>query len=195
MEGRQDDFYREIDRQQREERKAARKAKWAKREQSFWRTFLFTENGKPKSSLLIYTFCLSFVFLGFYIAAFCLVIDLLAEPLAGLPPFWGNLLQSAAVGAGGAALSALLHLVLPDKRLAFGTHLWLALYAVACTVTLAVFLEGDREAIGAMLVFMGWFAAIPVAIGLVVTALLFRRDYRPPRADGEPEWKKYTRPR
>lgn len=188
----QDDFYRQVDRAERERRKQERKEKWRKRERSFWKTFLFTENGKPKSGLMIYTFCLSFVFLGVYIGAFYLVIEALTVPLSGLPPVLGNLIQSLLVGAVGAAISALLHLLLSDKRLAFGTHLWLALYTVAAGITLCLMLQ-EREAIWAMLTFALWFAVIPVAFGMLVTYLLYRRDYRPVQpAEEKPEWKKYT---
>lgn len=188
----QDDFYRQVDRAERERRKQERKEKWRKRERSFWKTFLFTENGKPKSGLMIYTFCLSFVFLGVYIGAFYLVIEALTVPLSGLPPVLGNLIQSLLVGAVGAAISALLHLLLSDKRLAFGTHLWLALYTVAAGITLCLMLQ-EREAIWAMLTFALWFAVIPVAFGTLVTYLLYRRDYRPVQpAEEKPEWKKYT---
>jgi len=192
---REDDLYRRAEEMARESRKKARKEKWAKWEKNFWRTFLFTENGKPKSGLMVYTFCLSFVFLGVYIAAFCAAIETLTVPLAALPVFWGNLLQSAAAGAAGTALSALLHFLLPDKRLALGAHLWLVLYAAASAVTLSVMLA-EREAILAMLVFFGWFVMVPLAMGLAATYLLYRRDCRPaePREE-EPEWKKYLRPR
>lgn len=188
----QDDFYRQVDRAERERRKQERKEKWRKRERSFWKTFLFTENGKPKSGLMIYTFCLSFVFLGVYIGAFYLVIEALTVPLSGLPPVLGNLIQSLLVGGVGAAISALLHLLLSDKRLAFGTHLWLALYTVAAGITLCLMLQ-EREAIWAMLTFALWFAVIPVAFGTLVTYLLYRRDYKPVQpAEEKPEWKKYT---
>ena len=37
---------------------------------SFWSAFQMTENGKPKSGLLVYTFCLSFVMLAVCILFF-----------------------------------------------------------------------------------------------------------------------------
>ncbi len=190
----QNDFYQKVGDLEREERKKARKAKWKKREEGFWKTFLFTEDGKPKSGFLIYTFCLSFVFVGLYIAGFYFVIEGVAMSLAtAMPAFWGNLVISLIVGAAGSALSALLHVLLPDKRLAFGTHIWLALYIVAAVITLCFMLR-DWETIRVMLVFVLWFAAIPVAMGLVVTYLLYRKDYVPPVRETEekPAWKKYT---
>lgn len=188
---RQDDPYREIDRAERERRKRERKEKWKKREQSFWKTFLLTEEGKPKSGLLIYTFCLSFVFLGIYIGAFYLTIGALAKPLAALPPMLGNLIQSLTAGALGAGAGVLLHQLLSDKRLALGTHLWLVLYIVASGVTLCLMLR-EREAIWAMLTFALWFAIIPVGMGTLAAFLLYRRDHRLSRREETPEWKKYT---
>lgn len=191
----QDAIFFQADEAKRSKKSKARKEKLQKLEKSFWRSFLLTEDGKPKSGLLIYTFCLSFVFLGIYIVAFWMVIEELSDPLASLPPVLGNLIQSVLVGVAASALSGLMHILLPDKRLAFGTHLWLALYVVASVITLAILLK-EAELIGAMLMFALWFAVIPLAMGLTVTYLLYRRDYVPPRqVEEKPEWTKYTQRR
>ena len=191
----QDAIFHQAEEAKRAEKSKARKEKLQKLEKSFWRSFLLTEDGKPKSGLLIYTFCLSFVFLGIYIVAFWMVIEELSDPLASLPPVLGNLIQSVLVGVAASALSGLMHILLPDKRLAFGTHLWLALYVVASVITLAILLA-EAELIGTMLMFALWFAVIPLAMGLTVTYLLYRRDYVPPRQmEEKPEWTKYTQRR
>ena len=191
----QDAIFHQAEEAKRAEKSKARKEKLQKLEKSFWRSFLLTEDGKPKSGLLIYTFCLSFVFLGIYIVAFWMVIEELSDPLASLPPVLGNLIQSVLVGVAASALSGLMHILLPDKRLAFGTHLWLALYVVASVITLAILLR-EAELIGTMLMFALWFAVIPLAMGLTVTYLLYRRDYVPPRqSEQKPEWTKYTQRR
>lgn len=191
----QDAIFHQAEEAKRAEKSKARKEKLQKLEKSFWRSFLLTEDGKPKSGLLIYTFCLSFVFLGIYIVAFWMVIEELSDPLASLPPVLGNLIQSLLVGVAASALSGLMHILLPDKRLAFGTHLWLALYVVASVITLAIMLR-EAELIGTMLMFALWFAVIPLAMGLTVTYLLYRRDYVPPtQMEEKPEWTKYTQRR
>ena len=191
----QDAIFHQAEEAKRAEKNKARKEKLQKLEKSFWRSFLLTEDGKPKSGLLIYTFCLSFVFFGIYIVAFWMVIEELSDPLASLPPVLGNLIQSVLVGVAASALSGLMHILLPDKRLAFGTHLWLALYVVASVITLAIMLS-EAELIGTMLMFALWFAVIPLAMGLTVTYLLYRRDYVPPRQmEEKPEWTKYTQRR
>ena len=191
----QDAIFHQAEEAKRAEKNKARKEKLQKLEKSFWRSFLLTEDGKPKSGLLIYTFCLSFVFFGIYIVAFWMVIEELSDPLASLPPVLGNLIQSVLVGVAASALSGLMHILLPDKRLAFGTHLWLALYVVASVITLAILLR-EAELIGTMLMFALWFAVIPLAMGLTVTYLLYRRDYVPHRqVEEKPEWTKYTQRR
>ena len=186
------DPYQQIRDAEREQRRAARKKKWAEREKGFWKAFLFTEDGKPKSGLMVYTFCLSFVMLGIYLAAFFFAIEKLTGPTAGLPVFLGNLIQSLAASAVGLLLSFVLHKLLPDKRLVFGSYLWLVLYAVASLITLLIMLRGTGAA-GALFTFFGWFVAVPLVLGVAVSYLLYRRDYVPDRtAEERPAWKKYT---
>ena len=65
-----------------------------RRADRFWEAFLFTENGKPKSSLIIYTFSLSLVFTAVYILCYEVSIRLLTGLLASLPAFFSNLVIS-----------------------------------------------------------------------------------------------------
>ena len=187
----QDDFYQQIHDMDKQRSRAARKEKWEKREKSFWKAFLFTENGKPKSGLILYTFCLSFVFLLLYLAIFSLVLEYLGKPLEAVPAFWGNLLQSLAAGALGLASAWLAHRLLPDTRLIFGSYLWLALFALAAVITLLIMLRGTGAS-GGMLVFFGWFVGLPLAMGLAGSYLLYRRDYTPVQTQEDQPWKKYT---
>lgn len=189
-----DHFYRQIGQAERDRKRRERKEKWAKREKSFWKAFLFTEDGKPKSGLMVYTFCLSLVFVPLYIAAFNLSINWLGPVTESWPVFAGNTLQSVAASGIGLAAALLLHRIFPDKRLMFGCHLWLALYAALVCVSMA-FMLGDWEAYAAFLHFFAWFILIPVALGLLATYLLYRRDDTPPPRDGDQPWKKFTQRR
>ena len=188
------DYLRQIEDAEREQQKRARKEKWAKREKSFWKAFLFTEDGKPKSGLMTYTFCLSLVYVVLYIAAFNFAIEWLTPVTAAWPVLVGNLAQSLAVGAAAALISLVLHRLFSDKRIMFGCHLWLAGYAVLVCVSMLVILH-DQEAFGAFLHFFAWFILIPVALGLAVTYLLYRKDYVPPKKKEDAPWKKYTQRR
>ena len=191
----QDNFDRQIEAAEKERRSEERKKTWEKREKKFWRTFLFTEEGKPKSGFGIYTFCLSFVFLAFYILGFHLVTEYLTGPMAGWPVKLANLCQAALAGLFGTALTWVCHKLLSDKRLALGGHMWLAAYAVAVLIYMLFALRGTG-AIGAFLTFYGWFVVIPLCLGLGCAYAMYRRDYRPPvKPEPEPEWRKYTKRR
>ena len=156
----------------------------------FWESFLFTENGKPKSSLMIYTFCLSFVFLAVYAVCFLLMISLLTNLLSSLPAFASNAIVSILASVIGVFICCVPHRFVQDKRLVFGAHLWLLLYALASLIAMLIMLNG--EATNVLLVFFGWFIAIPLVVSLPVTAYLCRRDHHPKQPEPEPEWKKYV---
>lgn len=188
------DLYRQIEAAERERAKKERKEKWAKREKSFWKAFLFTEDGKPKSGFMVYTVCLSLVYVLLMIGAFNLSITWLGPVTAGWPVLAGNLVQSLAASAVGIGAALILHRLLPDKRLMLGTYLWLAVYGALAGVAMA-FMLGDWEAFGAFLHVFLWFIAIPVILGLIVTYLLYRRDYVPSKREEDQPWKKYTQRR
>ena len=190
----QNEFYRKVDQQEKERRRAERDKKWDERGRRFWRTFLFTENGRPKSGFLIYTFCLSFVFVALYLVSFQLVIDWMTPLTASWPVFWGNLTEAVLASAVLLLATFLLHALLKDKRLMLGTWLWMALYAAASVITMLILLRGSGAA-PEFFKFLAWFVLIPLALGLLLSALLYRRDYRPPAKPAEEEapWKKYTR--
>ena len=188
------DFERQIEDAERERRKKERKEKWAKREKSVWKAFLFTEDGKPKSGLMVYTFCLSIVFVLLYIGAFNLIINWLSPVTAEWPVFAGNLVQSLAAGVVGVLVTLILHRIFSEKRLMLGTYLWLAGYILLVSVSM-IFMLGDWEAFVAFLHFFAWFAAIPVALGLIVSYFLYRQDYVPPKREEDQPWKKFTQRR
>lgn len=188
------DFERQIEDAERERRKKERKEKWAKREKNFWKAFLFTEDGKPKSGLMVYTFCLSIVFVLLYIGAFNLIINWLSPVTAEWPVFAGNLVQSLAAGVVGVLVTLILHRIFSEKRLMLGTYLWLAGYILLVSVSM-IFMLGDWEAFAAFLHFFAWFAVIPVILGLIVSYFLYRRDYVPPKREEDQPWKKFTQRR
>ena len=188
------DFERQIEDAERERRKKERKEKWAKREKNFWKAFLFTEDGKPKSGLMVYTFCLSIVFVLLYIGAFNLIINWLSPVTAEWPVFAGNLVQSLAAGVVGVLAALILHRIFSEKRLMLGTYLWLVGYILLVSVSM-IFMLGDWEAFAAFLHFFAWFAVIPVILGLIVSYFLYRRDYVPPKREEDQPWKKFTQRR
>lgn len=183
----------ELENSRREAEREARRKKWDERGKRFWSSFLFTENGKPKSALMIYTFSLSVVFIAIHLAGFHYIVDLLTPLTESWPVLWGNLLGSLSVSALAVGVGCVLHRLMSDKRLMFGTYLWLALYVAASIVTMAIMLRGTG-AMPEFMIFALWFLLIPLALGLLVFYLLYRRDHHPaPPPEAEPEWKKYVR--
>ena len=178
---------------ERESRRQQRRKKWDERAKSFWKTFLFTENGKPKSGFLVYTFCLSVVFIALLLIGFNFIVDWLSPLTESWPVALGNLFASLCVSAAVLLIGYVLHRLLSDKRLMLGTYLWLLLYLVASVITMALLLR-DWETMRVFLHFVLWFAAIPVALGLLLFSLLYRRDHHVPApVEEEPAWKKYVR--
>ena len=193
--GQSDDLFRQAQDAEKDRKKKEKKEKWAKREKKFWKAFLFTEDGKPKSGLLIYTFCMSFLFLAVYIVAFNYLIEWLTPVLAGLPTAVSNLLQSLTVSLVGILIGWLLHMVIKDKRVIFGTFLWLTFYLILVLVSLLIMLRGTGT-IGLFLNFYLWFMVIPVLTGLAASFGMYKKDYVPPKQQTEQApWKQYTQRR
>ncbi len=178
---------------EREQRRQERRKKWDERSKRFWKTFLFTENGKPKSGFLIYTFCLSLVFIALQILSFSCFIDWLAPLTEEWPAVWANLFTSLCASAAVLLIGYVLHRLFRDKRLMLGTYLWLLLYTAAAVVTMALLLR-DAETLRVFFGFALWFVCIPLVLGLILFTFLYRRDHRPETpAPEEPAWKKYVR--
>lgn len=189
----QDEIYRQERAREQEKKRQERQRKSKERSNRFWSTFLFTENGKPKSGFLVYTFSLSILFIALYILAFRYLVDLLAPLTVSWPVLWGNFFGSLCVSAVVLLIGYGLHRLFSDKRLLLGTHIWLLLYLVAAIIYMAIYLRGSgtmRE----FLLFALWFAGIPVLLGTVLFSILCKRDHHPKApVEEEPEWKKYVR--
>ena len=172
--GRQEDG---LDRFEQERRRKERQQKSEERSRKFWSTFLFTENGRPKSGFLVYTFCLAIVFFALHYLSFALIVDWLHPVTDGLPVTLGNLIGSVACSIPSLLTGYLLHRRFEDKRLMLGTYIWLALLAVASVIVMAITLKGTG-AMPQFLKFFTWFAALPLAMGLALFYYLYKKDTR-----------------
>ncbi|MDO4614439.1 MAG: hypothetical protein Q4B15_02315 [Lachnospiraceae bacterium] len=163
-----------------------------KRADAFWRALLFTKDGKPKSSLMIYSFCLSIVFVVFYISAMYFLIDWMYELVSGLPAVAGNLIQSLIVLAAGTAIAFLLNRIFKDKRIMLATYLWMVGYMIAVFVIAAIIMASSGEIL-MLLQFYVWFLIIPVLPTFLALYFYYRKTNpsAAKAAEAEPEWKKY----
>lgn len=163
---------------------------------NFWSAFLFTKDGKAKSGYGVYTFFVSLALIFIYGGVIVTLISILNDPLSSLSPFLQNLIESLLTAFVVGLIVMMFHYIIKDKRMMFGSHLWLILYIVASVITMYVFLRGT----GAFLLFMSflaWFVLIPVGLVSILSFYLFRRDYKPNQKElmPEPEYMKYIRRR
>ena len=137
---------------------------------SFWSAFQMMENGRVKSTLMLYSFCLCWVFAAVYGAAIALLIG----PL--------HMLMAAVLGT---AVCCLTWLLPGDKRKLPAAYLWLTLLMLACLIALLVLLKGEQGAQILALQFFGMFVLVPLIMGDGMSILLFYRywKHKPPVKD------------
>lgn len=158
---------------------------------SFWGAFQMTENGKVKSTLLLYSFCLCWVFLLVYCGCMSLFSRPLDALLAGrLPVALVNVIEVLAVAVPGTAVCCLTWLLPGDKRLLPAAYAWLTLLMLASLVTLMILM--GLESAGLILQFFGLFVLGPLLVGDGAAALLYYQYWkkRPPVVDPARPWKR-----
>ena len=168
---------------------AARK----QRADAFWNIFLFTKDGKVKSTLLVNSFSLSVLFLAVYVLSYFFLIDWIDKAVASvLPVFLTNVLESVLPAVAASLLCSLLFFVFREKRLVPLAHLWLLLYALVLLIGVSIGLAADVRAL-----FWRIYAAFvlpAVFIGGALSVLLYRLDQkRRPAAEPLPEKKPWEK--
>lgn len=157
---------------------------------SFWGAFQMTENGKVKSTLLLYSFCLSWVLLAVYGGCFALFNPRLDGALQGLPVGLITVIEALVPAAAGTAAGFLAWLLPGDKRLLPAAYIWLTLLMLACLIALMIMMGWDSA--GLILQFFGMFVLAPLALGLGASLLAYYQYWKKRPAAGEPErpWKR-----
>lgn len=142
---------------------------------SLWRSYVFTEGGKPKSATFLISFCLSFLVLAVYAAAYYALLgplERLTEGWASLP---ANLLQANVPALAATAVVTLAWPVFENKLILPLTYVWLTAYALLLLL-LGLFLAGEGRAL--FLTYLLMTAAAPLAFGNLAVWLLFARYKR-----------------
>ena len=156
---------------------AEREAERKRRADEFWNIFLFTKNGKIKSTLLVNSFSLSILFLAVYFLSYYLLIDLIDMAVASVFPVWlANICESLLPGVIAAGLCCLLLFVFKERRLVPLAHLWLLLYALVMLIGVAVGLDAEVRAF--FLALYASFVLPGVLIGGALSVLLYLRYQR-----------------
>ena len=133
-----------------------------------------TPEGKPKSALLLYSFCLSIVFFLVYGAAYLFLIDVIENASASFASVaTRNILQSCLPGIAGTLICCLAWFIPGDKRLLPYSYLWLCAYALFTLVAMILLLDIEEYS----LFFYFFLMVVPVGLisGTVASQALYRR--------------------
>lgn len=142
---------------------------------SFWSAFQMTENGKVKSTLLLYSFCLCCVFIAVYAGAYILLLDPLHAWVSGAPGWMVYTVESLVPAAAGALVCALPWPLLKDKRIIPASYTWMLALGAACLAAMLVIMRDEPEARGLFVQFFLQAVPAPVVLGGGFSGLLYRR--------------------
>lgn len=156
----------------------------------FWNIFLFTKNGKVKSTFIVNSFSLSLLFVAIYALSYLILIDPLESMLAvryGVA--LASFAESAVPALVGSALCCSLFFVFRDKRLVPGAYIWLLLFSLFVLIYLLVTLQsGD---LGVFLGLYGMIVPAPILLGGGCSAYLYiKRKKAEPPVQELPRWKR-----
>lgn len=156
----------------------------------FWGAFQMTENGRVKSTILLYSFCLCWVLLALYGGCFALLNPWLDGLLQGMPVPLVTLAEALVPAIAGTAVASLVWLLPGDKRLLPAAYIWLALLILACLIALVIMMGFDSA--GLILQFFGMFTLAPLALGLGSSLLAYYLYWkkRPPAEKEARPWKR-----
>ena len=139
-----------------------------------WAGLFLTPGGKPKSTLLLYSFCLSFVLIGIYGLSYFYLIDWIEYTLADLASVgMRNFLQTTVPGLMGTLLCCLAWFIpVKDKRLLPYAFLWICAYALLVLITMLILLE--REYYTTFIYFFASLVPVGLISGVLASQLLYR---------------------
>ena len=152
----------------------------------FWAALFLTEDGRPKSASMLYSFCLSLVFLAVYAILYGVLIDWLETQFSAQSVGLRNLFESVLPGLAGTLVCCPLFFAFKDRRLVPAAYLWLIVYAVVAVVTMLFITNGEEFRI--FLYFFGMFVPVGLVSGSLASFLLLRSfNRRKERANSHAE--------
>ncbi len=156
----------------------------------FWNIFLFTKNGKVKSTLVVNTFSLSLLFIAIYSFSYLMLIDPLENILAArYGVALASFAESAVPALVGSVLCCSLFFVFKDKRLVPGAYFWLLLFSLFVLIYLFITLQSEDR--GVFLSLYGRIVPAPLVIGGGCSAYLYiKRKKEQPPVQELPSWKR-----
>ena len=148
----------------------------AEKKRTFWDMFTLVENGKIKSTFLLYAFALSFVFLAAYGLAFALLIDPIEHLFAGVSPALAGALECLVPSVLGTAVCLACQRISRNKALAPAAFCFLAIAFLAFGgLTLSVLETGEY---GFFYMLFLQIALVPLLMGGGATCYVWRRQVK-----------------
>ena len=154
---------------------------------SFWSAFQMTENGKVKSTLLLYSFCLCWVFIAVYAALFVFLLDPLDALVSGAPGIVAHVVEAVVPALVGAVVCVLPWPIIKDKRIIPASYTWIFLLSLACLIAMLVMMKDEPEARNLFLQFFVQAVPAPILLGGGLSAFLYSRYLKTPPAAQEAE--------
>lgn len=142
----------------------------------FWAALFLTQEGKPKSAVFLYSFCLSLLFAVIYGVLYFFLIDVLETAFAAYSAPVRNLFESVVPGLAGTIVCCSQWYVIRDRRIVPAAYLWLIVMAAAILITMALLADGESIRI----FFYFYLMLVPVGLvsGSAFTLLMFRKHMR-----------------
>lgn len=151
---------------------AKKEGNFRKKMDRFWAALFLTPEGRPKSAVLLYSFCLSLLYLVVYGTAYFFLIDAIESAFAGSGVALRNIMQSLLPGLAGTIVCCSLWFAIKDRRIVPAAYVWLALFAAASLVTTALLTDGEGFRI--FLYFFLMLVPTGLVSGAIFTFLMFR---------------------
>ncbi len=107
---------------------------------------LFMKNGKVKSTLLLNSFTMSFIFLVIYMLSYGLLLSPIDNLLLGkIEPGWISFLETLISGITGSLICCISFYLFKEKKVVLYAYLLLTIYCVGILVGISISLEsGER---------------------------------------------------
>lgn len=147
---------------------------------NFWSGLFLTPEGKPKSAMLLYSFCLCLLFFAVYLTLYLVFIDIIEGWLGGAPRL-NQIVQAIVPALLGTVVCCALSFIPMDKRLVPVAYLWLVLFAVAVLIAMAIMLAGDGESFKIFFALFAQTALPSLVFGVLLSELLYWRKRKKER--------------
>ena len=152
----------------------------------FWRTLFLTETGRPKSTVLLYSFLLSLVFLAIYVAAYAFLVgpiqqifipDFKSMTLKEFSEFslahkdlvtWMNVLESLLPGLAGSIVCCGISLLIKDRAVPAGAYIWLVVLLVVVLIAM-IPIAKNAEVYKSFLFFILMYVPVGLLTGTIFT--------------------------